>query len=118
VSDTLVIAVVSAVAAVTAATLTAVIGRRNVRDTTRIDEFQAALAGLKEVIAAQGVRLESLESDLVAVKTALVDERKQHNETRELLRVAMRHIRDMLSWLGGNRADAPPTVPDELTHQL
>lgn len=117
-SDTVIIASVSACAAVIAAVVTAVLGRRNVRDTNRVDEFEAALAGLKEVIAAQGKRLEAVETELGTVKSALVAEQAQHNETRELLRIAMRHIRDMLSWLGGDRKADPPPVPDQLTHQL
>jgi septal ring factor EnvC (AmiA/AmiB activator) len=117
-SDPVLIAAVSAVAAVAAAVVTAMIGRKNVRDTNRVSEFEAALAGLEAVIAAQGKRIGDVEAELQTVKTALVTEQQQHSETRELLRVAMRHIRDMLSWLGGDRTAAPPPVPDELTHQL
>lgn len=117
-SDPLIIAVVAAVASIGGMTITAVIGRRNARDANRVDEFEAALAGLKEVIAGLRVRVGDVETELGTVKVALVAEQQQHAATRELLRIAMRHIRDMLSWLGGDRHAAPPTVPDELTHQL
>lgn len=117
-NDPLIIAVVAAVASIGGMTITAVISRRNARDTNRIDEFEATLAGLKEVIAGLRVRITDVETELGTVKTALVAEQQQHAATRELLRIAMRHIRDMLSWLGGTRVTDPPPVPDELTHQL
>lgn len=124
-TDAVIIAGVAAVASVIGAAITAILGRRNVHDANRVDEFEATIdgmkeiiAGLKEVLTAQGVRLSGVEEELGTVKTALVTEQKQHSETRELLRIALRHIRDMLVWLGGDRDTEPPAVPDELTHQL
>lgn len=110
-SDPAIVAVVSAVAALAAAVVTAVLGRRSAREANEVNRFEASLAGLE-------TRIESLERELQTVKTALVAEQQQHAATRDLLRIAMKHIRDMLSWLGGDRRVAPPDVPDELTHHL
>ncbi len=117
-SDPAVIASVSAAAALAAAVITAILGRRSSSEANTIDRFEASLAGLKTIVDAQGRRIDDLEQELTTVKSSLVDEQKQHAATRELLRIALRHIRDMLSWLGGDRAADPPIVPDELTHQL
>ena len=88
---------------------------------------------MEKLVAAQDKRIGALERELQTVKDALMDEQRQHAATRELLRIAMRHIRDMLSWLGSarlgsarlgsarlssDRAADPPPVPEELTHQL
>lgn len=112
------IAAVSAVSALAAAVVSALIARRSAGDANRIDAFEASLAGMEKVAAAQDKRIGALERELETVKGALLVEQQQHSATRELLRIAMRHIRDMLSWLGGDRNVAPPTVPDELMHQL
>lgn len=109
--DPAVAALVAAVIAALAAIVTAVLSRRSSQEANKVDQFQAITDALEK-------RIEVLERELGTVKTALVDEQTRHGETRELLRVAMKHIRDMLSWLGGNRAAEPPTVPDALTHQL
>ncbi len=117
-SDPVVIAAVSAAVALAAAAITAILGRRSASEANKIDAFEASLTGLEKVVEAQDTRIASLERELGTVKTALVSEQRQHAETRELLRIAMRHIRDMLSWLGGDRSNDPPAVPDALTHQL
>lgn len=128
-SDAVVIAGVSAAAALIGAAITSVVGavyaRRSARDATRVNEFEAstarleaAVAGLEKLAAGQDKRISALERELDSVKTSLVAEQQQHAETRELLRIAMRHIRDMLAWVGGDRSSPPPRVPDELTHQL
>lgn len=98
---------------------------RSSKAANRIEEIEVALSGMEKLtaaqdrrIAAQDLRIAALEQELQTVKTALVAEQQQHAETRELLRIAMRHIRDMLSWLGSDRGSEPPAVPDELTHQL
>lgn len=117
-SDPAIVAVVSAVAALAAAVITAVLGRRSASEANKIDMFEANLNGMEKIVEAQGLRIESLEREVDTVKRALVTEQEQHAATRELLRIAMKHIRDMLSWLGGDRRGAPPEVPDELTHHL
>ncbi len=58
---------------------------------------------MEKLVAAQDKRIGALERELQTVKDALMDEQRQHAATRELLRIAMRHIRDMLSWLGSAR---------------
>lgn len=73
---------------------------------------------MEKLVAAQDKRIGALERELQTVKDALLVEQQQHAATRELLRIAMRHIRDMLSWLVSDRGGDPPAVPDELTHQL
>ena len=117
-SDAVVIAAVSAVSAVIAAITTGLFARRSAGDANRIDAFAASLAGMEKLVSSQDKRIDTLERELETMKGALEREQQQHAATRELLRIAIRHIRDMLSWLGGDRAAAPPPVPDELTHQL
>lgn len=117
-SDPAVVAVIAAVSAVVASVVTGILARRSAHEANRVDAFEASLAGLESVLKAQGHRIAALELELGTMKTALVQEQQQHASTRELLRIAMKHIRDMLSWLGGDRRTDPPPVPDELTHQL
>jgi hypothetical protein len=113
-----VVAAVSAVAAIAAAVITAILGRRSASEANRIDAFEASLDGLGKVVEAQDKRIKSLESELGTVKTALVDEQQQHGATRELLRLALKHIRYMRAWLAGDRSGEPPWVPDELNAHL
>lgn len=114
----MIIAAVSAAAAVTAAVITAAIGRRSASDANKVDIFEASLAGLQSVLEAQDKRIGDLENELGSVKLSLVSEQREHSATRELLRIALKHIRDMIGWLGGDRTADPPAVPDELTHAL
>lgn len=109
---------IAAVAAVVSAIITAVLARRTGAATNRVDAVEVTVTGMEKLVAAQDKRIGSLERELVTVKDALLVEQQQHAATRELLRIAMRHIRDMLSWLGSDRGSEPPAVPDELTHQL
>lgn len=117
-SDPVLGAAIAAVSAVAAAMITAWLARRQARDNNRIAEIDANLAVMNELNGCLEKRVEALERELATVKDALLKEQEQHAATRELLRIAMRHIRDMLSWLGSDRAGEPPEVPDELTHQL
>lgn len=117
-SDTVLGAGVAAVSAVIAAVVTGWAARRGAADANRVDAFEASVTGLEKLVAAQDVRITALERELSTVKAALLVEQQQHSGTRELLRIAMRHIRDMLAWVGGDRSSPPPRVPDELTHQL
>lgn len=126
------LALASAAATVITGIVAAVVGwrssrvvARSSRDANRIDEIEMVLSGMEKLaaaqdarIAAQDIRIAALERELATVKDALLVEQQQHAATRELLRIAMRHIRDMLSWLGSDRGMEPPAVPDELTHQL
>jgi hypothetical protein len=122
VSDAVLIAGVAAAASVSGAVFTAAMAswstRKTAGDANRIEGVEVAVGGMEKLVAAQDKRIGSLEREVEIVKGALLDEQQQHAATRELLRIAMRHIRDMLSWLGGDRTAEPPNVPDELTHQL
>lgn len=117
-SEPVVTTAIAAIAAVISAIITAVLARRTGAATNRVDAVEVTVTGMEKLVAAQDKRIGSLERELATVKDALLVEQQQHAATRELLRIAMRHIRDMLSWLGSDRAAAPPAVPDELTHQL
>ncbi len=117
-SDAVLVTGVSAVSAIIAAVVTGWAARRTAADAHRVDAFEASLTGMEKLIAAQDIRITALERELVTVEEALIAEQLQHAATRELLRIAMRHIRDMLSWLGGDRSSVPPAIPEELTHQL
>lgn len=117
-SEPVITAAVSAAAAIIAATIAAVLARRTGVDNNRVDAVEVAVGGMEKLVDAQEHRIGALERELQTVKDALMVEQQQHASTRELLRIAMRHIRDMLSWLGSDRGSAPPAVPDELTHQL
>lgn len=117
-SDPTVIAAVSAAAALAAAVITAIVGRRSATDALKVDVFEASLRGLQSVMEAQDKRIGDLERQLGAVQSALLTEQQEHASTHELLQLALRHIRDMLRWLGGDHTAEPPAVPEELSHQL
>lgn len=117
-SEPVVTTAIAAFAAVISAVITAVLARRTGAANTRVDAVEVTVNGMEKLVDAQDKRISGLERELVTVKDALLVEQQQHAATRELLRIAMRHIRDMLSWLGSGRGTEPPAVPDELTHQL
>lgn len=138
-SDPAVIAAVSAAAAIAAAVITAFLSRRSASEANKIaseankiaafetslDGLSKVVDGLSKVVDAQGKvvvtqdgRIESLERELGTVKTALVEEQQRHGVTRELFRLALKHIRYMRAWLDTDRSAEPPWVPEELHPHL
>lgn len=125
-SDTAVIvAALAALASIVAATVAAILTRRSASEANKIDAFEASLDGLGKVVEAQGRviadqdrRIESFERELGTMKTALVEEQQQHGRTRELFRLALKHIRYMRAWLDTDRSTEPPWVPEELHQHL
>lgn len=117
-SEPVITTVIAALAAVISAVITAMLARRTGVDNNRVDAVEATVNGMEKLNEALDKRIGALERELATVKDALLKEQEQHAATRELLRIALRHIRDMLSWLGSDRGAEPPAVPEELTHQL
>ncbi len=85
----------------------ALLARRN--DTfSKFTEAYGKLAG----------RVTDLEVRLETVEGQLNTERQQHSRARELLRVSLRHIRDVIAWGIGDRQRPLPTPPVELFQHL
>lgn len=63
-------------------------------------------------------RVTALEEKLTSVEGALDKEREQHSLARSLLQIALRYIRDVLSWGVGDRAHPLPEPPPELFRHL
>ncbi|WP_237082240.1 hypothetical protein [Mycobacteroides abscessus] len=59
-----------------------------------------------------------LEEKLVAVEAAYSNEQEQHGNTRGLLRIALRYIRDVLAWGVGDRVHPLPEPPAEIFRHL
>lgn len=76
------------------------VGRR----TVRLDEFKTITTELRK--------------DVDGLKRSLKEEESEHAKTRELLRVALRHIRDVIAWGQGDRKRPLPEPPDELVREL
>lgn len=71
-----------------------------------------------EAYEALADRVTKLEEKLETVEGALEVERDQHSKARDLLRIALRYIRDVLSWGVGDRAHPLPEPPSELFRHL
>lgn len=63
-------------------------------------------------------RLTKVEARLDSVEKELADERSAHSQTKDLLRSALRHIREFTAWLNGPRHSEAPQTPQELVTQL
>lgn len=62
-------------------------------------------------------RLASVEAKVQTLEGTLSDERKEHSRTKELLRTALRHIREVTAWAAGPRIAEPPAAPAELVKE-
>ncbi|PVB27854.1 hypothetical protein D2E92_02035 [Mycobacteroides abscessus] len=71
-----------------------------------------------EAYEALADRVTKLEEKLETVEGALEVERDQHSKARDLLRIALRYIRDVLSWGVGDRQHPLPEPPPELFRHL
>lgn len=73
---------------------------RHQQEAVKVDRFEAITNALDK-------RIYDLESELN-------NEKEGHRATRELLRIALRHIRAILVWSAGPRDTPLPDPPDEL----
>lgn len=64
-----------------------------------------------------GTRVTALETKLADVEKQLGDERTEHARSRDLLRIALRHIRDIVAWGSSDRSTPLPDPPKELLDQ-
>lgn len=71
-----------------------------------------------EAYEALADRVTKLEEKLETVEGALEVERDQHSKARDLLRIALRYIRDVLGWGVGDRIHPLPEPPPELFRHL
>lgn len=94
-----------------ASLLTAIVNSWAGRARVRVDRFEAEVAALN-------IRINDLKDQVAKVEASLATEKTEHRATSRRLRLALRYIRDMLSWLGGDRAAEPPSVPIELADEL
>lgn len=89
-------------AAVTTA-MTKGLSKRSVK----VDEF--------DVITDKWAELhKTLEGRVTELERSLGNEEKEHETTRNMLRVALRHIRDVVAWSAGTRLTSIPEPPAEL----
>lgn len=107
-------AVIAALAVVVAALVGGWVGRRNTKDTVEVDRFEA----FTEAYKALAERVKTVEEKLDLVEKSLESERTEHQRTRGLLRVALKHIRDVVEWSAGDRHTTIPIPPPELMGQL
>lgn len=63
-------------------------------------------------------RLASVEAKVETLESTLNEERTEHSRTRDVLRVALRHIRDVVAWGAGPRLTELPPPPAELVKEL
>jgi len=93
------------------ALFTAAVNAWQQRRTVRLDEFQ-------KIVDALNARIDDLQEEVDKLKQDLNSERLAHEDTRRRFRIALRHIRAMLAWLGTDRTTEPPAVPRELLDEL
>lgn len=82
------------------------------RDTFAV--FTDAYEKLAVRVTALETKLESVEAKLGAEKEAHTLERVAHEQTKSLLRMAVVHIRAVMNWAAGERANPIPVPPAEL----
>lgn len=87
--------------------ITGYLNHRHQKDAVEIDRFEA-------ITTAFEIRINDLEESLKGLKTDLGTEKVEHNETRELLRIALRHIRAVIIWSAGPQTEPVPYPPSEL----
>lgn len=77
-----------------------------------------ALTAFADAYDALAKRVTDLETSLTRVEQSLKDEQLNHERTRNLFRLALRHIRDVVTW-GASERDKPlPVPPAELTSEM
>lgn len=81
------------------------------RKATMLTAFTGAYTALAK-------RVTDLETRLGELESKLGSERELHSRTRELLRIAVRHIRDVIAWGASDRAAPLPPPPAELLVEL
>lgn len=95
-----IVAILVGVAGLAGSIFTALLTHHRQGQAVKVDRFEAITNALDK-------RIEDLEGALKA-------ERDGHQVTRELLRIALRHIRAILVWSAGPRDTPLPDPPDEL----
>lgn len=63
-------------------------------------------------------RLTKVEARVDTLEGELSEERKGHGLTREMLRVALRFIHDVVAWAAGPRITEPPAPPADLMREI
>jgi|SRR5690606_6837801 len=77
-----------------------------------------ALTAFADAYDSLARRVTDLETSLARVEKSLQLERENHERTRNLLRLALRHIRDVLTWGASERNDPLPDPPNELISEM
>jgi hypothetical protein len=83
--------------------------------TTIATRQTTAFKAFTDAYQALAARVMKLEDEIQTVEKNLEREQEEHSRTRELLRISLRHIRDVLEWSAGSRERPIPAVPAELT---
>lgn len=81
------------------------------QEANEIDRFEAIISALE-------LRVSGLERELGTVKQSLIDEQAAHRRTQEGFRLALRYIRELITWARGSRAAPMPSAPAELETEL
>lgn len=63
-------------------------------------------------------RLTQVEARVDSLEKELDNERSAHGLTKDILRSALRHIREFTAWLNGPRHSEAPATPAELLKEL
>jgi len=107
----------SALCALSVGVVSGYVARRSAKESSNIDKFTA-------IVNALDFRIADLERETQAVKILLKEEQAEHRRTAALLRIALRHIRDVVAWdktRAWHEATSPtpmPALPDELLGEL
>lgn len=104
-------ALLTVVAPLIAALIGAAWGRRSSKEANDIASFSALVDGFAK-------RVDTLEDEVRELKRSLGKEQDEHRRTRQLLGVALRHIRDIVAWSLGDRLLPIPVPPQELLEQI
>lgn len=91
--------------------LTAALTHHSQGKAVEVDRFEAITKALEG-------RIKDLEDSLRELKEELKGEREEHHETRELLRIALRHIRAVIVWAAGPQTEPLPLPPHELLDHI
>jgi len=99
---------------VVTALVTHLLQRGFTKRSVKVDEFKAITDEWNELHSELKVRVSTVEASLQQEREAHEMERASHAETRRLLRIAIEHIREVVTWSVGDRSVPIPEPPAEL----
>jgi len=70
------------------------------------------------IVKALEARVDDLEKTLAKIEQALVTEQAAHRQTHELLRLALRYIRELVTWARTDQRVPMPPAPADLEADL